>query len=313
MRTDVVLVTGSNGFLGQNLRNAKVSDKFNWLFADTKNANLLREDETMRLFQAVRPKVLLHMAAVCGGIGANKDSPADFVRLNSLMTCNVFDAARSCGTDYIYALGSVCAYPKHCPVPFKEDDIWSGYPEETNAPYATAKRLQLVMQTAYREQYGIKGAHLVPVNMYGIQDHFDLHNSHVIPALIRKIVEAKNNQSPTVEIWGTGKATREFLYAGDCAEALVKAIEMELDYPGPINLGTGKDISIRELAELIRQLVGYDGEFVYRGDAIDGQPKRRLDVSRAKEALGFEAQTDLETGLKKTIDWYLENYEQHED
>jgi GDP-L-fucose synthase len=168
------------------------------------------------------------------------------------------------------------------------------------------------MQKAYRDQYGIKGAHLVPVNMYGKFDHFDLHNSHVIPALIRKMVGAKEDDSPTVEIWGSGNATREFLYAGDCASALVKAIETGLDYPDPINLGTGKDISISELAELIRQLVGYQGELVYRGDNIDGQPKRRLDVSRAREVLGFEAQTDLKTGLKKTIDWYLESYEDND-
>jgi GDP-L-fucose synthase len=309
MKVDRVLVTGSDGFLGQNLQAAQVSDKFNWLLSNNNNANLLNRSETMNLFRAVRPKVVLHMAAACGGIGANKKSPADFVELNSLMTCHVFDAARSFGVEYMYTLGSVCAYPKHCPVPFREDDIWNGYPEETNAPYGTAKRLQLVMQTAYRDQYGMKGAHLVPVNLFGPHDHFDLQNSHVIPALIRKMVEGKDLHEPDVEIWGTGKATREFLYAGDCAEALIKAVETNLDYPGPINLGTGKDISIRELAELIRELVGYHGELVFRGDAIDGQPKRQLDVSRAREVLGFEAQTDLRTGLKKTIDWYLECYE----
>ena len=301
---EMVLVTGGSGFLGKNLQEAVLSSGFEWCFVSSKQVNLLEQIEVTRLLDQYRPTVLLHMAAICGGIGANKNRPADFVHLNSRMTCNVFQAAQNNGIEYLYTLGSVCAYPKHCPVPFKEDDIWNGYPEDTNAPYGTAKRLQLVMQQAYREQYGIKGAHLVPVNLFGPHDHFDLKNSHVIPALIRKIIYAKENQCESVEIWGSGNATREFLYAGDCATALVKVIESKLDYPSPTNLGTGRDISIKNLAELIAKLVEYNGELVYLGDNTDGQPKRRLDVSRAKQLLEFEATTSLEDGLGQTIDWY---------
>ena len=201
----------------------------------------------------------------------------------------------------------MCAYPKHCPVPFKEDDLWKGMPEETNAPYGIAKRHLYMMGKTYREQYGIKGAHLIPVNMYGPYDHFDLVNSHVIPALINKFVNARDKELPEVPVWGTGEATREFLHARDCARAIKMAVTERLDYELPINIGTGSDISIKELAHLIKKLTGYDGNIKLTGEVSDGQPKRMLDVSRAKEILGFEADITLEDGLKETIEWYENN------
>jgi hypothetical protein len=207
---------------------------------------------------------------------------------------------------HFYGLGSVCGYPKFCPVPFKEDDLWNGYPEETNAPYGNYKRMMMVMQQAFRQQWGLKGAHLIPVNMYGEHDHFDLKNSHVIPALLRKFLGAKNSQSEFVEVWGDGTPTREFLYAGDCADAIVKAVYTGLDTNDPINIGTGDDISISDLTNLIKEVIGFEGEVRFTGEvSVNGQPKRRLDVSRAKEILGFEAHTKLRDGLKKTFAWYI--------
>jgi GDP-L-fucose synthase len=247
------------------------------------------------------------MAAVCGGILANKNSPADFLQKNIEMASNLFEAARQAGCTKIYTLGSVCAYPKFCSVPFKEDDLWNGYPEETNAPYGIAKRTLLMLGQTYRQQYNIGGAHLIPVNLYGEHDHFNLINSHVIPALIRKFEAAIETKSSTVECWGTGEATREFLYAGDAANAIVKAIVMGLDTDLPINLGTGTDISIRDLAYLIKELTGFTGEIVFNGSVSDGQPKRMLDITRAKEMLDWNAETNLRTGIIRTIDWYRHN------
>jgi len=266
------------------------------------------------------PDTILHMAAKCGGIGANKDAPADFIHDNIKMSMNLFDAIKNVNgwipgrmrhepaVTHFYGLGSVCAYPKHCPVPFKEDDLWNGLPEETNNPYGQSKRIMLTMQEAFRDQYGLKGAHLIPVNMYGTHDHFNPRNSHVIPALIRKFVQARNSNDKSVEIWGDGTPTREFLYANDCASAICHTIVNRMDISVPINLGTGVDISIEELAELIRGLVGYNGELVFTGEvSVNGQPVRRLDVSRAKEILGFEAGTSLVEGLKETIQWFEKN------
>jgi GDP-L-fucose synthase len=207
----------------------------------------------------------------------------------------------------VYTLGSVCSYPLNCPTPFKEDDIFNGYPESTNAPYGQAKRTLMMLGNTYREQYGIAGAHLIPVNLFGPHDHFDLVNSHVIPALINKFVNAVDKGLSTVRCWGTGLATREFFYAEDAAKAIVSAVYQSLDTELPINLGTGKEISIKELAHLIAKLVGFDGEVLFTGEVSDGQPKRRLDVSRAKEMLNFEADTNLLTGLVKTITWYQDN------
>lgn len=308
-----ILVTGGTGFLGKHVyeKLQEVKGQFSDIYIpSSKVLNLHnREDIMYKLISADFDEndVILHMAAVCGGILANKNSPADFLHKNIDMTSNLFHAAREIGIKKVYTLGSVCAYPKYCPAPFKEDDLWNGYPEETNAPYGMAKRLQLLMGQTYREQYGIGGAHLIPVNLYGEHDHFDLTNSHVIPALIRKFDTAININSPRVECWGTGEATREFLYAGDAAEVIVKAIINGLDTSLPINLGTGQDISIKDLAYLIKELTGYNGEIFFNGKVSDGQPKRVLDVSRAKELLNWTAKTNLKDGLIKTIQWFREN------
>jgi GDP-L-fucose synthase len=299
----MILITGANGFLGSHVV-PRFKD-YSIATPTSRMYDLTNIYAVNKLFQIYRPKIVLHMAAVCGGILANKNSPADFIHKNVKMTSNIFDAVIKHNVEYLYTLGSVCAYPKYCPVPFKEEDLWNGLPEETNAPYGQAKRLQLSMQQAYRQQYGLKGAHLIPVNMYGEHDHFDLTNSHVIPALIRKYVEANEQNKPSVPVWGTGEATREFLYAGDCAKAIHKAIVDRFDCYNPINIGTGVDISIKDLAYLVADMVGYRGQTVFTGEVSDGQPKRQLDVSRAKKLLGFEAKTDFRTGLRKTIDWYL--------
>ena len=255
----------------------------------------------------IKPDVILHMAALCGGILANKNSPADFLHKNMDMSSTIFHAANKNGCSKVYSLGSVCAYPKHCQVPFKEDDLWTGYPEETNAPYGLSKRMLMLLGQTYRQQYSIGGAHLIPVNLYGEHDHFDLTNSHVIPALINKFSNAVANNLPTVNCWGTGEATREFLYAGDAAEAIVKAVLTNLDTDLPINLGTGKEISIKDLSYLIGELTGFSGEIVFTNEVSDGQPKRMLDVSRAKEIMQWEAGTNLRNGLIKTISWYQAN------
>jgi len=309
-----LLITGSGGFLGNHVLNA-VSDiilaghlqKPIILTPNSKNLDLLNPSSVDTFFDFERPDVVLHMAAVCGGILANKNSPADFVHLNNKMTSNLFDAVYKYNPEYVYTLGSVCSYPLHCPTPFQEDDLFNGEPEPTNAPYGQAKRLLFVTQRAYMQQYGLKGAHLIPVNMWGEYDHFDLTNSHVIPAFIRKFYDATENNEPEVRCWGTGEATREFLYAGDCATAIVKAVIERLDTQLPINIGTGRSVSIKELAELIASLVGYQGKIVFTGEVSDGQPKRQLNVERAKDLLGFEAKTSLMTGLLKTICWYQEN------
>ena len=314
----VVTGAGERGFLGQHVKRAFVKRGLNGVHEIIyfgSGIDLTDPRETELMFREFKPHIVVHMAAVCGGILANKNSPADFLTKNTQMSVNMYEAARKYKDRYgkgvgqlrIYTLGSVCSYPKYCPVPFKEDDLWNGAPEETNMPYGIAKRHLLMLGKTYREQYNIGGAHLIPVNMYGPWDHFDLTNSHVIPALINKFINAKENNLPSVPVWGTGEATREFLYAGDCAKAIVEAVTKNLDTPLPINIGTGKDISIKDLAFLLRQMIDYKGEVVFTGEVSDGQPERRLDVSRAKELLGFEAQTSLEDGLKKTIAWYNEN------
>jgi GDP-L-fucose synthase len=302
-----VFITGGTGFLGKHLIPKLKNHNVEVWAPNSQSINLTDRDKTVYAIKAFRPDVILHMAAICGGILANKNSPADFLHKNIDMGSNIFAAANHFGCKKVYTLGSVCSYPKFCPSPFKEENIWEGYPEETNAPYGFAKRFLLMLNKTYREQYGFTGAHLIPVNMYGEHDHFDLVNSHVIPALIRKFINAKDYDLSYVECWGTGEATREFMYAGDCSDAIIKAIMNNLDTDLPINLGMGKDISIKNLAFLIKELTQFEGEIVFNGQVSDGQPKRLLDVSRAKELLDWSATTSLKEGLIKTINWYQEN------
>jgi GDP-L-fucose synthase len=313
-----ILVTGAFGFLGRHLQNAfkPYQEQHKIIFLGRKDCDLQRYQQVENVLLSYSPNVVIHAAAVCGGIKANSKRPATFIKTNLEMGLNLFNAVQNInnrkdlfGINRVYTLGSVCAYPKYCPTPFKEDDLWNGYPEETNAPYGMAKRMLLMMGQAYRQQYGLGGAHLIPVNLYGEYDHFDLEDSHVIPALINKFTTAVTKGYKKVECWGTGNATREFLYAGDAAEAIVKAALTDLDTDLPINLGTGVDISIKELALLIGKLTDFQGEIEFTGEVSDGQPKRCLDVSRAKHLLKWEARTKLHDGLIKTISWYRSRQE----
>lgn len=312
-KSKTILITGGSGFLGKHLQIAfqPHQNEYKIIFLKKRDCDLTEYKHVSDLFFDHSPDIIVHAAAVCGGIKANSKKPATFIQENLKMGINIFEAAHHYNryTDYnkiskIYTLGSVCMYPKYCPTPFKEDDVWNGYPEETNAPYGMAKRMLLSMGNAYRQQYGLGGAHLIPVNMYGEYDHFDLENSHVIPALVNKFSTAVSTGSKKVQCWGTGNATREFLYAGDAAQAIAKAVCTELDTELPINLGTGVDISIKDLASLIADLTGFDGEIEFNGEVSDGQPKRQLDVSRAEKILDWKATTNLRDGLVKTISWY---------
>lgn len=317
-----ILVTGSSSFLGHHVMPLfkNYSAKFEIIMPTSKELNLLDKDLVIDYISLYKPEIILHMAALCGGIGANKLSPAEFSHDNLKMFSNIFDGIRYVNkwdkvyekseqqpyVTHFYGLGTVCAYPKYCPIPFKEEDIWNGYPEETNAPYGNTKRMMLVLQNAFRQQFGLRGAHLICANMFGECDHFDLKNSHVIPALINKMVQAKKNKEAYVEVWGDGTPTREFLYAGDCAKAIVKAVTSGFDYNQPINIGTGNDICIKDLANLIKEIVDFTGEIRFTGKISEnGQPKRRLDISKAKEMLDFVAETNIRDGLNKTINWYL--------
>jgi GDP-L-fucose synthase len=302
-----LLITGGGGFLGKHVLKEFDNQNIDYLAPKSSELNLLDFNALCDYLQLHHPTTILHMAAICGGIVKNLHIPADFLRENTQLALNIYEGARQCNITNIYSLGSVCMYPLHCPAPFKEDDIWNGAAEPTNFPYGQAKRTLMMLGQTYRTQYGFTGAHLIPVNMYGPHDSFDDQKSHVIPALIKKFLHAKENKLPQVECLGTGKATREFLYAGDAARAIVKAINTNLNYDLPINLGVGKDITIKNLAHLISDLIGYQGNIIFNDDGLDGQPKRLLDVSRAKEVLGWTAQVSLIDGLHKTIKWYQQN------
>jgi GDP-L-fucose synthase len=243
------------------------------------------------------------MAAEVGGIGANRENPGRFYYANAAMGTNLIEESRRIGVEKFVQLGTVCAYPKFTPVPFKEDDLWNGYPEETNAPYGVAKKALLVMLQSYREQYGMNGIFLVPVNLYGPRDNFDLQTSHVIPALIRKFVEARDSGAPTVEVWGSGSASREFLFAEDAARAIVLATE-SYDKPEPVNIGAGREVKIKELVEMISDIVGFGGDIVWDTAKPDGQPRRMLDTTRAQAEFGFTAAVDLDQGLRQTVAWW---------
>jgi GDP-L-fucose synthase len=299
-----ILVTGGAGFLGRHLVAELKRRGATQIFTPRKaEYDLTREPDVRRMYDVLRPHVVLHLAAVVGGIGANRESPGRFFYENVMMGAMVMEHARLAGVEKFVGIGTICAYPKLAPVPFLERDLWNGYPEETNAPYGIAKKMLLVQGQAYREQYGFHAIHLLPVNLYGPHDNFDPASSHVIPALIRKCLEAVDAGAAEVVCWGTGNATREFLYVEDCASAIADAAE-RYDAPEPVNIGAGFEISIRDLAELIAGLTGFRGRLTFDRTKPDGQPRRSLDVSRAKTAFGFSASTDFRTGLARTIEWY---------
>ena len=299
-----VVVTGGAGFLGsfvvEKLRARGCRDVFVPRSADY---DLRDRDAIVRLYRDARPDVVLHLAAVVGGIGANRDNPGRFFYDNALMGIQLIEHARLAGVQKFVAVGTICAYPKLAPIPFREDALWDGYPEETNAPYGLAKKMMLVQTQAYRQQYGFNGIFLLPVNLYGPRDNFDRHTSHVIPALIRKCAEAKDAARPSITLWGDGTPTREFLYVEDAAEGIVRAAE-RYDGAEPVNLGTGEEVSISDLARLVAAEVGFGGEIVWDPSQPNGQPRRRLDVSRARAEFGFEAAHDLKAGLAKTVAWF---------
>ncbi len=265
--------------------------------------DLTRADDVERLFTETKPELVIHLAAEVGGIGANRANPGRYWYANLIMGAHILEQSRLHGVDKLVVIGTICAYPKFTPVPFKEEELWNGYPEETNAPYGIAKKTLLVGAQAYREQYGLDAIFLLPVNLYGPGDNFDLETSHVIPAQIRKMVEASERGEHEVVLWGDGSPTREFLYVDDCAEAILLAAE-RYDGPDPVNLGTGSEISIRHLAETIAELTGFEGDLVWDTSKPNGQPRRRLDTERAERLFGFRAKTPLREGLERTVAWY---------
>ncbi len=299
------LVTGGSGFLGTQVVERLRERGHETVVPRRDEHDLTKAEDTARLFAATRPDLVFHLAAEVGGIGANRANPGRYWYANLAMGVNVLEESRRANLDKLVLVGTVCSYPKFAPVPFREDSLWDGYPEETNAPYGIAKKALLVGAQGYREQYGLNAVYLVPVNLYGPGDNFDLEKSHVIPALVRKMAEAKARDDDQVELWGDGSPTREFLYVEDCAEALLLAAE-RYDGPEPINLGTGEEISIRDLAGLVAEFTGYEGEIVWDTSKPNGQPRRKLDVTRAEDLFGFRAPTPFREGLRRTVAWYLD-------
>ena len=300
-----ITVTGGGGFLGKFVVNELRSRGATDVFVPRKQKyDLGHREEAAKLYEDAKPQILIHLAATVGGIGANRSNPGRFFYENMIMGVNVIDEAkRYARLEKLVLVGTTCSYPKLTPTPFREADLWNGFPEETNAAYGVAKRALLVMAQGYRAQYDLNAIYLILAGLYGPGDNFDLETSHVIPALIRKFVEAKDAHRPYVEVWGTGNVSREFLYVGDAADGIIQAT---LHYAGkdPVNLGTGSEVLIRDLVEEIRALVGYQGDVRWQTSQPDGQPRRRLDVSKAEQEFGFRGRTDLHAGLKQTLDWY---------
>jgi len=310
-----VTVTGGAGFLG-GVVTQRLQERGAQVFVPrSRFYDLTAKGQTQRMYQDARPDIVLHLAARVGGIGANQRNPGLFFHENMAMGMHIIEEGRCYGAlQKLVLVGTTCSYPKFTATPFKEEDLWNGYPEETNAPYGIAKRSLLAMSWGYREQYGMKIIYLVPANLYGPRDNFDLESGHVIPALIRKFVEAQDRGLPRVTLWGTGEPSREFLYVEDAAEGLLLAAE-RYEEPDPVNLGTGREVLIKELAGLVARLVGYRGEIVWDRTRPDGQPRRCLHTFRARSEFGFEAKTSVEDGLQRTIDWYVSHRsigEQHE-
>lgn len=302
-----VVVTGGAGFLGsfvvEKLRQRGCKDIF---IPRSRDYDLVDMEAVRRLYRDSRPDIIVHLAAQVGGIGANRQNPGKFFYENLMMGVQLIEVGRQTGVEKITLVGTICAYPKFTPVPFKEESLWDGYPEETNAPYGLAKKMLLVQSQCYRQQYGFNSIYLLPVNLYGPRDNFDLETSHVIPALIRKCVEASEQKKDYIVVWGTGKPTREFFYVEDAAEGILLATEY-YNESEPVNLGEGFEISIKDLVQKIVEKTGFKGEIRWDSSQPDGQPRRRLDVARAYEKFGFKAKTALNEGLDRTIDWYLKN------
>jgi len=299
-----VVVTGGAGFLGSHVSRKLMNAGVGALFTPRSfEYDLCKREAIERMLNEFQPNMVIHLAAVVGGIGANRKNPGKFFYDNAVMGIQLIECSRLFGIEKFVAVGTVCAYPKFCPIPFREEDLWNGYPEETNAPYGIAKKILAVQSQSYREQYGFNSIFLLPVNLYGPGDNFDPESSHVIPALIRKCVEARRRGSPSIECWGDGSATREFLYVEDAAEGIVLAAE-RYNRSEPVNLGAGSEISIKDLAPLIAKLSGFKGELVWNPAFPSGQPRRALDVSRAEREFGFSAAVRFEEGLRRTIDWY---------
>ncbi len=302
-----IAVTGGAGFLGTYVREALAARGAREVFVPrSRDYDLRREEGVRRFYNDAKPDLVIHCAAVVGGIGANRENPGRFFYDNLMMGALLLEEARARRTQKFVALGTICAYPKFAPVPFKEDDLWNGYPEETNAPYGLAKKMMLVQAQAYRQQYGTNAIYLLPVNLYGPRDNFDPASSHVIPALIKKCVDARERGDREIVSWGDGTPTREFLHARDAAEGIALAAE-RYDGPEPVNLGAGFEISIRDLTEKIARLTGFEGRIVWDTTKPNGQPRRMLDTSRAERLFGFRARTSFDEGLKETVEWYKQH------
>jgi GDP-L-fucose synthase len=313
LRGSVIAVTGGAGFLGSHVvERLRALGAAQVHVVRSRDYDLVDRAAARRMYQEIRPEVVFHLAARVGGIGANQKNPGAYFHDNLLMGVHVMEEARHANVKKVVLAGTICSYPKHTPVPFREEALWDGYPEETNAPYGVAKKALIVMAEAYRAQYGLRTIALLPVNLYGPRDNFDLESSHVIPAMIRKCVRAKLRGERAIELWGDGSPTREFLYVEDCARGLVLAAE-RYDDSAPVNLGAGFEISMRDLAARIAELCGYAGELRWNPERPNGQPRRSLDVSRARERFGFSAEVPFEEGLRRTIAWYREHGAQEDE